>query len=429
VIIVDTALAERARTGNPIRVAIIGAGFMGSRIARQIGERVAGMEVVAVASRDSDDAVAALAGAGYDDIALVDSADDVARALAGGRVVATSSPLHVATAPGIDVIVEATGDVECGAAVSIAAIRAGHHVVLVNADADATIGPILKVYADRAGVVITGTDGDEPAVAMNLIRHVRSIGYAPVLAGNMKGFYDPHRNPDTRRAFAESVGQRPRMITSFADGTKLSIESTLLANASGLRVRRRGMEGHKIGHVRELLDVLDPASFAECGFVDFTLGAEPGTGAFVVAVGDGREDSTMQYFKMGDGPLYLFYQPYHLPHLEAPITVARAALFGDAAVTPQGAPVCEVVTLAKRDLPAGTVLDGIGGFDCYGTIDNANAAHRADLLPVGLAAGCRLLREVQADSPIARTDVEPPGGRLVDRLYGEQLSHFHSATN
>lgn len=423
-IIVDTALAERARSGNPVRVGVVGAGFMGSRIARQIGEHVDGMEVVAVASRDRDDAVAALAGAGSDEIELADSADDVERALTRGRTVASSWPLHVAAAAGVDVVIEATGDVECGAAVAMAAVRAGTHVVLVNADADATLGPILKMYADRAGVVITGTDGDEPAVAMNLIRYVRSIGYAPVLAGNMKGFYDPYRNPDTQRAFAESVGQRPRMITSFADGTKLSIESTLLANAAGLRVRRRGMEGHRIGHVRELLDVLDPATFASGGFVDFTLGADPGTGAFVVALGDIDEDSFMRYFKMGDGPLYLFYQPFHLPHLEAPITVARAALFGDAAVTPLGAPACEVVTTAKRDLPAGTVLDGIGGFDCYGAIDNAETTRRENLLPIGLAAGCTLLRDVPQDAPVRLADAEPPAGRLIDRLYAEQVEHF-----
>ncbi len=382
------------------------------------------MEVVAVASRDRDDAAAALAGAGYEEIELADSADDVERALARGRAVATVSPLHVASAAGVDVVVEATADVDCGAAVSLAAIGAGHHVVLVNAEVDATIGPILKVYADRAGVVITGSDGDEPGVAMNLIRHVRSIGYTPVLAGNIKGFFDHYRNPDTQRAFAESVNQGARMITSFADGTKLSIESTLLANASGLRVRERGMKGYTIGHVSELLGLLDPASFAQGGFVDFTLGAEPGTGAFVVAAGDGREDSFMRYFKMGDGPLFLFYQPFHLPHLEAPLTVARAALFRDAAVTPRGAPVCEVVAVAKRDLPAGTVLDGIGGFDCYGVIENAAISRAESLLPIGMASECTLLREIERDEPVSRMDVELPAERLVDLLYTEQLSHF-----
>jgi predicted homoserine dehydrogenase-like protein len=423
-ILVDTALAERAREGAPVRVGIVGAGFMGSRIARQIGRHVQGMEVVAVASRLRDDAVSALLAAGYENIELPSSRDGVDAALARGRCVASSRPLDVASAAGLDVVVEATGDVECGAAVATAAIRAGNHTVLVNADTDATVGPILKALATRAGVVVTGTDGDEPAVAMNLVRYARMAGLDPVLAGNMKGFVDPYRNPDTQRAFAESVGQAPRMITSFADGTKLSIESTLLANATGLGVRRRGMEGFRIGHVDELISVIDSGNARDRGAIDYTLGAKPGTGAFVVAAGSVEDAATMRYFKMGDGPLYLFYQPFHLPQLDVAITIARAALFRDAAVSPAGAPVCEVVTVAKRDLPAGTVLDGIGGFDCYGAIDNASTVLSQSLLPIGLAQGSTLLRDVARDEAIGRAGVDTPSGRLVDTLYAEQLRHF-----
>lgn len=429
-ILVDRALAERAGAGAPVRVAIVGAGFMGTRIARQIGRHVDGMDVVAVASRNRDDAVAALESADVADVDIVTSADEAERSLSLGRAVVSSRPLDVVRASGIDVVIEATGDVECGATVATAAIEAGAHVVLVNADADATLGPILKVHADRAGVVVTGTDGDEPAVAMNLIRYVKAVGYTPVLAGNVKGFFDPYRNPETQRAFAEAAGQGPRMITSFADGTKLSVECTILANATGLRARRRGMDGYRIAHVRDLLDVLDPDMFASGGFVDFTLGAEPGSGAFVVAAGTpGEDDAFMSYFKMGDGPLYLFYQPYHLPHLEAPLTAARAALFGDAAVTPCGAPVCEVVAVAKRDLRAGDVLDGIGGFDCYGMIDNVDTSRAENLLPIGLATGCSLTRDCPRDTPISLLHVERPSGRLCDRLYAEQLEHFRPAPN
>lgn len=424
-IIVDTALAERARDGRPVRVGIVGAGFMGGRVAEQIGRVVDGMKVVAVASRDLQDAHDALARAGASEVEEGATTEAIERALGRGRSAATTSPLALARARGVDAILEATGDVECGALVAEAAVAAGTHVVLANADADATVGPLLKTRADRAGVVVTGIDGDEPAVAMNLIRYVRAIGYRPVLAGNLKGFVDPHRTPETQRAFAESVGQGPRMITSFADGTKLALECTLLANASGLGVSRRGMDGYRLAHVDELVGAVDAGALLERGVVDYTLGAAPGSGAFVVGHGETPDGGAfMRYFKMGDGPLYLFYQPYHLPHVEAPLTIARAVLFGDAAVTPLGAPVCEVVATAKRNLTAATELDGIGGFDCYGLIDNAATVRAEGLLPIGLAEGSVLSRDVAMDEPICLADVELDEARVAVRLYREQVAHF-----
>jgi predicted homoserine dehydrogenase-like protein len=421
VILVDRALHERARENRPLGAAIVGAGFMGRRIAQQIELVVPGMRLVAVASRRLEDAERAFAGAGRQDVELARGRDEVERALALGRAAATTDPGAVASARGIDVVIEATGDVECGARVAVAAIEAGTHVVLVNADADATVGPALAARAADAGVVVTGVDGDEPAVAMNLVRYVRAIGYRPVLAGNIKGFIDPYRTPETQRSFAESVGQRPRMITSFADGTKLSMEATILANATGLGVARRGMIGYRCSHVRELLDLVTADELHPDGRIDFTLGAEPGSGAFVVGYGETPDGGEyMRYFKMGDGPLYLFYQPYHLPHVEAPLTAARAALYGDAAVRARGAPVCETIACAKRDLEAGEILDGVGGFTCYGLVDAASTTAAENLLPIGLAAGCRVLVDIPRDHPIRRSDVEVPGGRVSDGLHAEQ---------
>jgi predicted homoserine dehydrogenase-like protein len=137
----------------------------------------------------------------------------------------------------------------------------------------------------------------------------------------------------------------------------------------------------------------------------------------------------MSYFKMGDGPLYVFYTPYHLPHLEVPLTAARAVLFGDAAVAPLGAPVGDVVAVAKRDLKAGEGLDGVGGFTCYGMIENAETAHEEILLPMGLSEGCRLVRDVKKDTPINCNDIERPENRLCDRLRTEQDDYFYAACN
>ena len=424
-IIVDTALQRRADDGNPIRLAMIGAGYMGSGMTRHISQNMPGLHVSVIANRTIEHAVDAFRRAGVEDVVEVSDVEALDGAIAAGRAAVTSDALLAVQASDVEAVVEATGEVEFGARVVTTAIDHRKHIVLVNAELDATIGPLLKRRADEAGVVITNADGDEPGVAMNLVRFVRSIGYRPVLAGNVKGFYDPHRNPDTQRGFAEQHGQRPKMITSFADGTKLSMEGTVLANATGFGVAKRGMTGERIPHVKEVLGIYDLDRLLERPIVDFVLGAEPGSGAFVVGYND---DPTMRaymdYFKMGEGPFHVFYRPFHLTHLEAPLSAARAVLFGDATITPLAAPVTEVLALAKVDLETGDELDGIGGFTCYGMIDNSPQAREANALPMGLSDGARLKRPVAADQVITLEDVDLPGASVAAELWREQLALF-----
>jgi predicted homoserine dehydrogenase-like protein len=428
VIIVDKALERRQLDNNPIKVGMIGAGYMGQGMAAVIERNMVGMQVVAIANRTLENAERAFADAGVEDYGTVSDQAAMDDLLGRGGRAVTSDPLLLCRTPGIEAVIECTGEVEAGARVVTEAIDNGKHVLLVNAELDATVGPILKVMADRAGVVVTNADGDEPSVAMNKFRFVKTIGYHPVLAGNVKGFLDHHRNPDTQKGFADAHGQRPFMVTSFADGTKLSLEATVLANATGFKVRQRGMEGRRLAHVRDLIDLYDPKELREQGLVEYVLGAEPGSGAFVIGYNDDPMLMPyMSYFKLGDGPLYMFYRPFHLTHLEAPLSVARAVLFGDATIAPQGGPVCEVATIAKRDLEAGDELDGIGGYSCYGLIDNVEDTRRDDVLPIGLAAGARLTRSVAQDQPVTYADVTMPEGRLVDELRAQQADHFGAA--
>jgi predicted homoserine dehydrogenase-like protein len=420
VIILDRALAQRADEGNPVRVAIVGAGYMGRGVAAQ-ADALTGLELVGIANRDVDRAVHVLDELGHHGISHVSSTVEVERAIARRTPVVTDDPTLFCRAGAVDVVIETTGEVEYGAHVALQTIEGGKHLVLVNAELDATIGPILKLKADKAGVVVSNTDGDEPGVTMNLLRYVRTIGLEPVLVGNIKGFIDQHRNPETQRAFAESVGQEPKMITSFADGTKLAMEATIVANAAGFRVARRGMNGFECAHVKDVVGFFEEAELLDGGLVDYVLGAEPGSGAFVVGHSERPLAAQyLKYFKMGDGPFYVFCTPWHLPHAEAPLTAARAALFRDAAVTPLGAPFCEVATVAKRDLRKGEILDGIGGFTCYGTIENVDVARRELLLPMGLSEGCELLADVRMDQAIRYEDVRMPDGRLSDELRKEQ---------
>ena len=424
-ILVDTALAKRQAEDRPLRVALVGAGYMGRGIAMHFLEPLVGMQLVAVSNRTVADAARAYTQCGVAEPRNVSNVRDLESAIASRAPAITDDATLLCQAEGIDVLIESTGEIEFGAHVATEAIRHGKHVVLMNAEMDATIGPILKVYADRQGVVITNTDGDEPGVAMNLVRFVNGVGYRAVAAGNLKGMIDPYRTPETQKAFAEKYHQKPRMITSFADGTKLSMECAILCNSTGFHVGKRGMYGPKCAHVKEAIGAFPVEQLLSGGLVDYLLGAEPHTGAWVLAYTENPiKRQYMNYFKMGDGPYYVFYTPYHLPHVQIVDTVARAGLFGDATVAPIGAPVCDVLTVAKKDLSTGDTLDGIGGFMCYGTIDNAEVVRRDGLLPMGLAEGCKLKRDIPKDQAIRVADVVFPSGRLCDKLRQEQDRHF-----
>jgi len=262
-------------------------------------------------------------------------------------------------------------------------------------------------------------------VIMNLLRFVETIGYQPVLAGNIKGLEDPYRTPKTQQGFAEKHNQSPKMCTSFADGTKLCLEMAIVSNATGFKTTQRGMHGPRCNHVKEALDLMPQEAMLNGGIVDYVLGAEPGPGVFVIGYNDEPIlKEYMTYLKMGDGPFYLFYVPYHLPHLEVPISAARAVLFNDAVIRPLEGPVCDVVTIAKKDLKSGDALDGIGGFTCYGTIENSDLARKQNLLPIGLAENCIMKKDISRDQPITFDDVERPSNRISDKLWEEQMDRF-----
>ncbi len=241
-IIVDTALKKRHADNNPIRVAIVGAGFQGRGIALKIISATPGMVLAGVANRNIDPALAAYREAGVEP-ATADTKSEIEALIREGKPVATTDAIALATADGIDAVVEVTGSLEYAAHVVVAALEAGKHVVQMNAELDGTVGPILKAKADAKGVVYSFSDGDQPGVQMNLVRFVEGLGVKPVLCGNIKGLHDPYRNPTTQKAFAEKWGQKPAMVASFADGTKISFEQAIVANATGMTVARRGMVG------------------------------------------------------------------------------------------------------------------------------------------------------------------------------------------
>lgn len=429
-LLIDRALKQREEEGKPVRVGIVGAGFMSQGLTNQIAHSTPGMRVVAVSNRKPKRALDVLRYAGLDAIEA-ETQTRLDSEIDAGRPVATQDALLLCRSDHVDVVVDTTGSVEFGAKVALEAFKHGKDVVLMNAELDATIGPILQVYARKYGVLLSACEGDEPGVQMNLYRWVKGLGLVPRVIGNIKGLQDPYRNPTTQKGFAERWGQNPAMVTSFADGSKISFEQAIVANATGFKVRSRGMsrgleyrgDVMKIG---ELYDIEEVRSLG--GIVDYVVGT-PLTKVYILAEHtDPKQRHYLNLYKMGEGPLYSFFTPYHLVHFEVPNAIARVVLFRDQVAPPITGPVVEVCAVAKRDLAAGEILDDSGMYMTYGEAVNTEEMSSGQYLPEGLVEGCRLKRNIAKDSVITYSDVDLPPDRIADRLRAEQYRHFSGAT-
>ncbi|MGV3585407.1 MAG: NAD(P)H-dependent oxidoreductase [Adhaeribacter sp.] len=425
-IIVDKYLQEREQAGKPIRVGLWGAGEMAKGLVNQVMRYTPGMEIAVIANRTLSKAQEAYEYTGHTAQVCDNLADLQAVVSAGGLAVTENGEL-LCELEGLDLLVECTGTVHYAANLVIKAIENKKHVLLFNPEVDALVGPILKVYADKAGVMLSGADGDQPGVIMNLFRFVKGLGLTPLICGNIKGLQDFYRNPTTQASFAARWQLTPEMVTQFADGTKISIEQACVANATGMGVAKRGMIGLNYnGHIDDMVSMYDVEDLkSKGGVVDYVVGPKPGPGVFVFATTDDpKTKHYLEYGKLGPGPLYSFYTPYHLIYFEIPISIARMVLFQDIIMAPIAGPVVEVVTFAKTDLKAGKVLDGLGGYDTYGQCENATTARQENLLPVGLAEGATLKRDLSRDDVITFDDIELPADNLVQRLYREQTQLF-----
>src|SRR5438552_11452308 len=426
-ILVDRALKAREEQGKPIRVGMIGAGFMGQGLTNQIVHSVPGMRMAAIYNRKPERAQGVYRYAGCEDAKVLHSQASLDEAVRRGLPAVAEDPYTICRSPEIDVLIDVTGSVEFGSRVILEAFAHGKSVVLMNAEVDATIGPILRVYAKKYGQILSACDGDEPGVQMNLVRWVKGLGLTPRVVGNVKGLQDPYRNPTTQKGWAERWGQNAAMVTSFADGSKISFEQSIVANATGFKVRSRGMSrGVKYdGSIMDIQNLYDIEELrALGGIVDYTVGP-PLTKVFILAEHpDPKQRHYLNHYKMGEGPLYPFWTPYHLVHFEVPNAIARVVLFGDEVAPPLGGPVVEVCAVAKRDLSAGEVLDEYGMYMTYGEAVNAAEMSAMRYLPEGLVQGCTLRRAIAKDHVLTYDDVALPAGRLADRLRSEQYRHF-----
>ena len=436
-------LEESAAQGEPIRVGIIGAGKFGAGVVAQLSQ-MEGVEASIIADLDLDRARYAYTASSVpeDAILAVSSTAEAEQAILDGRPAVTQDGLMLTECDLVDVVVEATGVPPVGARMAYNAITNDKHVVMVTVEADVTVGPILSRLADSAGVVYTLVDGDQPGSTMNMVDWARTLGFEIVAAGRGTLFYgdDRHGTPDTvpeRFGFSEEMLVRRtinlKMYNSFRDGSKAQIEMTALANAAGLEPDVRGMHEPSVN----LADI--PVRFSlreeggllsQHGVVELANSvAEDGTtmlesplrmGVFVVVRTDHpfiQEDLAGYYLHSGgDGKNFLLYRPYHLVTVPVPISILKAEMYGQPTGAAQQKPTAEVITVAKRDLKPGEVLDGSGGYTVNGLCEKAGIARAENLLPLGLSTGAKLRQAVAQGKTITYDMVDLDEDSFVLKL-------------
>ena len=419
-------LLRRQAEGRPIRLGVSGAGWMGSGFVAQVAH-VPGMEVIVLADADTRAAREALVATGVDPASIAEAeAPGLAMdALRAGKRVVTGSYTLAAQLEAVDIVTDATPSPATGAETAYACIRHGKDVVLVNIEADVTVGRVLKRLARDAGVLYSVSSGDEPGCLMELYDFVGSLGYEVIVIGKGKNNpLNPVATPDTVADSARRTNKDPFQVASYVDGTKTMFEMTCAANATGCLPMQRGMIGPEatLETVSEVFALQEDGGLTRFpGAVDFVQGSAMAGGVFVtVRVENERIRNDLQYLKVGKGKYFTFFRPYHLWFLEAPISIARAHLYRQVTLAPLDRPVAEVLTVAKRDLKPGERLDDFGGYTFRGVMDRAEVAYDLNALPVGLAPGAEVVQPVPAGQVLTWADVRLDEKSVVVKLRRQQ---------
>jgi predicted homoserine dehydrogenase-like protein len=419
-------LAARAAGGTPIRIGLVGSGEMGTDIVARVAH-MTGIEVGAISELNLPNARKAVEIA-YGDgerAQNVTTQDAMHSAIGNGQIAITSDVSLLIQSGMIDVIIDATGIPSVGAEIGLSAMEHGKHLVMMNVEADVTIGAYLRHEAERLGVVYSLGAGDEPSSCMELIEFVSAMGHRVVSAG--KGKNNPLNHDATPDAWLEEATRRnmnPRMLVEFVDGSKTMVEMAAIANATGLIPDCPGMHGPSCSR-EELSKVLVPKSagglLSDIGRVDFTIGKGVAPGVFVVAEMDHpRIRERMEDLKMGEGPYFTFFRPYHLTSLEVPLTCARAVLYGKADMVPMPRPVAEVVAVAKRDLVPGERLDQIGEYTYRASIMTTGESAALGAIPCGLLTGATVTAAIRKGGLITTANASVPSDSRIAILRQRQ---------
>lgn len=418
---VNYKLAELEEKGKKINFGIVGAGQMGMGMVSQV-MLMKGVRPAVVADININSAFKAYTNAGVkpDDIAKVSTVTEANEKMEQGKYIVTDNSEIASKTNLVDVAIDATGVPEVGARIALDAIDNKKHIIMLNVETDVCIGPLLKRLADNAGVVYSGSAGDEPGAVKELYDFADAAGFDVRVIGKGKNNkVDLDCNPDTVLEEATRRGVSPHMLTSFKDGTKTMVELTCMSNATGFVPDIRGAHG-AAAKVNELTSVLslkeEGGILNKYGVVEYINGVAPGVFVIISSKLD-TVKAEMKYLSMGEGPNYVLYRPYHLTSLETPLSAVKAVLDHQSTIVPMGGPISEVITVAKKDLKAGQNLDGIGGYTVYGTIELAKTAKEINAVPLGLISKKTLLKKnVKKGEVITYDMVDLDGSSLIVQL-------------
>lgn len=419
-------LVRRQEEGNPIRVGASAIEWMGSGLIAAF-RHVPGMKISAVANQDVEEGIRALRSAGTpaDQIVTCDEPAQIDQEIRNGKIVVTSDPRSLAQVDALDIVTDSTWSPAIGADVAESCIEYGKDVVLVNIETDVTVGRILKKKAAEAGVIYSVSSGDEPGCLMELFDYVNSLGYQVITIG--KGKNNPLNTDATPDLVADSAARSdkdPVQVASYVDGTKTMFEMTCAANATGCLPMQRGMIGpdasfETVSQVFALEEDGGISKFA--GKIDFVQGPSLSGGVFVVVkVADQRIAADLNYLKVGSGKYFTFFRHYHLWFLEAPISIAQAYLNRQVWLEPLDKAVAEVMTVAKKDLNPGDILERFGGYTNYGVMELAHISSQLNALPAGLSPDAKIIQPVKKGAIITWDDVSLDENSSVVKLRRQQ---------
>lgn len=397
----DYLLHQLKQRAHPVDVIMSGLGFMGFGFLSALST-VPGMRVPLLLSRRPKEAKAALEMQGFR--ACFGKNKEEIHASANNGYIAVSDNIALIKEVSSDVVFEVTGTVSYATEVVHTALEAKKHVVTMNPELQATTGTKLKQYAQKQGILFTDVVGDQPGSLSQLITRAQLQGFRVRLAGNMKRFMNFYATQKEMQPWADDKGLSVRQTTSFTDGTKQSIEMTLVANYFGMNIAKRGMTGFPVESIAEILSLADIPALPPEGIVDYCIGRTLFPGVFIVVEHkDRRQQKYLRYLGLGEGPYYVLFEPYHLCHLDVPFTIAKLVLLQQETIHNSIQPRMQTIAIAKRDLAVGEMLDGIGGDMVYGAIDRIT--HTPSILPVGLAEGAHLTKPIKKDMAIPLSHV------------------------
>lgn len=406
--------------GKPISVGLVGCGQMGSGFVH-VTNRMVGMNTMAISDIDVSRPLAALAALGIpkSEIIVTNEVAEAQDALRAGKYLVTEDAVMLAKLENLDAVVEATGLTEVGARVAWNCILNSKHIIMLNVETDVTVGPILHRLAQQAGCVYTAASGDEPGVAKMLYNLAGTMGFEVVCLGKGKNnVIDFDATPESCREEALSKGMNPKMLAAFKDGSKTMVELAAMSNATGLVPDVPGMHGVKVD-VPELNKVFVPKEdggiLGRRGCVDYSTG-KVAPGVFVIiTTPDQVIQADMKFMSMGDGPYYTLYRPYHLCNIETTVSVAEAVIYGESTIISKQM-VSEVATIAKRNLKVGEIIGEIGSPDIYGRTYLFEDAHAQKAIPLGLASGGKVLKDITKGDMLTDENFAPDSFKFVYEL-------------